>query len=85
MKIIAHGIDLVDFPRIEDMLKKHEDRFLERVFTKREQADADDDAGVKGALIAGITHDGKLGIQGLTGRGVGRSIFSWRFESGWRL
>ena len=40
MKIIAHGIDLVDFPRIEDMLEKHGDRFLDRVFTSREQADA---------------------------------------------
>ncbi len=40
MKIIAHGIDLVDFPRIENMLEKHGDRFLDRVFTSREQADA---------------------------------------------
>jgi holo-[acyl-carrier protein] synthase len=42
MKIIAHGIDLVDFPRIEDMLAKHGERFLERVFTSQEQQDADD-------------------------------------------
>jgi holo-[acyl-carrier protein] synthase len=41
MKIIAHGIDLVDFARIEQMLQKHEQRFLERVFTARELADAD--------------------------------------------
>ncbi len=40
MKIVAHGIDLVDFPRIEDLLTRHDERFLERVFTKREQADA---------------------------------------------
>jgi holo-[acyl-carrier protein] synthase len=37
MEIIAHGIDLVDFPRIEDMLKKHGERFLDRVFTAVEQ------------------------------------------------
>jgi len=37
MEIIAHGIDLVDFPRIEDMLKRHTDRFLDRVFTVAEQ------------------------------------------------
>lgn len=42
MKIIAHGIDLVDFPRIEDMLAKHGERFLDRVFTPREQADAEE-------------------------------------------
>jgi holo-[acyl-carrier protein] synthase len=41
MKIIAHGIDLVDFARIEQMLQKHEQRFLERVFTGRELAEAD--------------------------------------------
>lgn len=41
MKIIAHGIDLVDFGRIEKMLKKHPKRFLDRVFTLTEQSDAD--------------------------------------------
>ena len=41
MKIIAHGIDLVDFGRIEKMLEKHPKRFLNRVFTPTEQADAD--------------------------------------------
>ena len=40
MKIIAHGIDLVDFPRIEAMVSRHGARFMDRVFTKREQADA---------------------------------------------
>ena len=38
---IAHGIDLVDFARIESMLREHDKRFLDRVFTKREQADAE--------------------------------------------
>ena len=41
MKLIAHGIDLVDFERIEEMLKKHPERFLKRVYTAAEQADAD--------------------------------------------
>ncbi len=41
MKIIAHGIDLVDFPRLETMIQRHGGRFLNRVFTKREQSDAD--------------------------------------------
>jgi holo-[acyl-carrier protein] synthase len=41
MKIIAHGIDLVDFPRIEELIERHGSRFLDRVFTPREQADAD--------------------------------------------
>lgn len=39
-KIIAHGIDLVDFDRIRQMLDRHGQRFCERVFTAREQTDA---------------------------------------------
>jgi holo-[acyl-carrier protein] synthase len=38
MEIIAHGIDLVDFPRIEQMIERHGDRFVNRVFTAAEQA-----------------------------------------------
>jgi len=41
MKIIAHGIDLVDRPRIEQMVKRHGERFIDRVFTPKEQAYAD--------------------------------------------
>ncbi len=41
MTIIAHGIDLVDFPRIEDMINRHNERFISRVFTAAEQAYAD--------------------------------------------
>ena len=38
MEIIAHGIDLVDCPRIEEMLNRHGQRFVDRIFTAREQA-----------------------------------------------
>jgi holo-[acyl-carrier protein] synthase len=41
MKIVAHGIDLVDFPRIEALIERHDTRFLDRVFTQREQSDAE--------------------------------------------
>lgn len=37
MQIIAHGIDLVDFPRIEEMVERHGDRFVNRIFTPAEQ------------------------------------------------
>ena len=37
MEIIAHGIDLVDFPRIEQMIERHGERFIARVFTAAEQ------------------------------------------------
>jgi holo-[acyl-carrier protein] synthase len=41
MQIIAHGIDLVDCPRIEEMVERHGDRFINRVFTAAEQAYAE--------------------------------------------
>ncbi len=41
MKILSHGIDLVEFGRLERMLDKHGQRMLDRVFTAREQADAE--------------------------------------------
>lgn len=37
MEIIAHGIDLVDCPRVEDMVNRHGQRFIGRVFTLAEQ------------------------------------------------
>ena len=37
MKVICHGIDLVDCQRIGKLLEQHEKRFLERVFTAAEQ------------------------------------------------
>jgi len=38
MEIVAHGIDLVDCPRIAEMVERHGERFIDRVFTKAEQA-----------------------------------------------
>src|SRR3954471_10312404 len=36
MRIIGHGIDLVEVSRILEMLERHAERFLERCFTERE-------------------------------------------------
>ena len=38
MSILGHGIDLVEVERIEDMITRHQARFLDRCFTVREQA-----------------------------------------------
>ncbi len=38
MGTVAHGIDLVDCPRIEQMIQRHGERFVNRVFTATEQA-----------------------------------------------
>lgn len=36
MTVISHGIDLVDCTRIEQMVARHGQRFLQRVFTSAE-------------------------------------------------
>ncbi len=41
MKIVAHGIDLVDCPRIEMMIERHGEKFVSKIFTAAEQAYAD--------------------------------------------
>jgi holo-[acyl-carrier protein] synthase len=38
MRILGHGIDLVEVSRIAEMLERHPERFIERVFTKAEAA-----------------------------------------------
>jgi holo-[acyl-carrier protein] synthase len=40
MEKILHGIDLVDFPRIEEMINRHGSHFLDRIFTQTEQQQA---------------------------------------------
>ena len=69
MTAAAHGIDLVDFGRIEQMLDKHGERFLDRVFTAREQADA---AAVKNR------------IEKLAGRFAAKEAVMKLIGTGWR-
>jgi len=44
MRIIGHGIDIVDIARIDAMLSEHGSRFTERCFTDGERAYAEDSA-----------------------------------------
>ena len=69
MEIIAHGIDLVDFPRIEEMVKEHDKRFLDRVFTSAEQAYADSN---------------KNRIEKLAGRFAAKEAVLKLLGTGWR-
>ncbi len=41
MRILGHGIDIIEVDRIAQSLNDHADRFLDRVFTARERAYAD--------------------------------------------
>jgi len=52
MRIIGHGIDLVEIARIERMLEDHGDRFVARCFTSDERAYAEASAAVRGERYA---------------------------------
>lgn len=69
MEIIAHGIDLVDCPRIEQMVKRHGQRFIERVFTAAEQAYADAN---------------KDSVEKLAGRFAAKEAILKLMGTGWR-
>jgi len=69
MEIIAHGIDLVDFPRIEEMVNRHGERFVDRIFTKAEQAYAE-------------SH--KNTIEKLAGRFAAKEAILKLIGTGWR-
>ncbi|MHC4455999.1 MAG: holo-ACP synthase [Planctomycetota bacterium] len=69
MEIVAHGIDLVDCPRIEQMLNKHGRRFINRVFTAAEQAYADSN---------------KDRIEKLAGRFAAKEAILKLMGTGWR-
>ena len=69
MEIVAHGIDLVDCPRIEEMVERHGKRFIERVFTASEQAYAEAN---------------KNGIEKLAGRFAAKEAVLKLMGTGWR-
>lgn len=69
MEIIAHGIDLVDFGRIEEMIDHHGERFLERIFTAAEQAYAESN---------------KNSVEKLAGRFAAKEAILKLVGTGWR-
>ncbi len=69
MEIVVHGIDLVDFPRIEEMAKRHGERFLDRVFTATEQAYA---------------KANRNGLEKLAGRFAAKEAILKLMGTGWR-
>jgi len=69
MKIVAHGIDLVDCPRIEQMVQRHGERFVTRVFTAAERA------------YAGAN---KNEIEKLAGRFAAKEAILKLLGTGWR-
>ena len=69
MEKILHGIDLVDFPRIEEMINRHGSHFLDRIFTQTEQQQA--------SVI-------KNRIERLAGRFAAKEAILKLLGTGWR-
>ncbi len=69
MEIVAHGIDLVDCPRIEAMIERHGERFVQRIFTAAEQAYAESN---------------KNKIEKLAGRFAAKEAILKLVGTGWR-
>lgn len=69
MEIVAHGIDLVDCPRIEQMVKQHGQRFIRRIFTDAEQAYANTNTNT---------------IEKLAGRFAAKEAVLKLMGTGWR-
>jgi len=69
MEIVAHGIDLVDCPRIEAMIERHGERFVQRIFTAAEQAYAESN---------------KNKIEKLAGRFAAKEAILKLMGTGWR-
>jgi holo-[acyl-carrier protein] synthase len=69
MEIVAHGIDLVDFPRIEEMINRHGERFVNKVFTAAEQA---------------YSQASKNGTEKLAGRFAAKEAVLKLMGTGWR-
>jgi holo-[acyl-carrier protein] synthase len=68
MRLIGHGIDLVEIDRIRDAIERHGDRFLRRVYTAAEQAEAG---------------EGPLRIQFLAGRFAAKEAVMKALGTGW--
>lgn len=69
MERIVHGIDLVDFPRLEEMIERHGQRFVDRVFTAAEQAYA---------------HRHKNAVETYAGRFAAKEAILKLIGTGWR-
>lgn len=75
MRIIGHGIDLVQVERIEGMIARHEERFLDRCFTSRERAYCDQ-GGQRRAEHYAARFAAKESVLKALGRGL-RSGMTW--------
>ena len=69
MRILGHGIDMVETSRIARMMDEHGDRFLERCFTARER---------------GYAQDRRRQVEHLAGRFAAKEAILKVLGTGWR-
>lgn len=69
MNVVAHGLDLVETRRIAELIDRHGQRFLDRVFTAGEQA---------------YCHRHKRSLEHLAGRFAAKEAVLKVLGTGWR-
>jgi holo-[acyl-carrier protein] synthase len=69
MRILGHGVDIVEVARIGDMVDEHGDRFLDRCFTAAER---------------GYSQSRKRGSEHLAGRFAAKEAVLKALGTGWR-
>jgi holo-[acyl-carrier protein] synthase len=69
MDIVAHGIDMVDCTRLREMIDRHGQKFLDRIFTKAEQR---------------YCRDKKRATEHLAGRFAAKEAVLKVLGTGWR-
>ena len=74
MEILGHGIDLTDIERIEQMLDKHGERFLDRCFTATEQSYADKGMTARRAEFLAGRFAAKEAVLKALGTGISEGI-----------
>jgi len=74
VRIIGHGIDLVEVERIESMLAEHKDRMLERLFTPGERGECCTDGDVRRAMRLAARFAAKEAALKALGKGLADGI-----------
>lgn len=76
MPILGHGIDIVEIARIDEMLRDHGERFIERCFTEAERAYCEE-SGIR----RGERYAARFAAKEATFKALGTG---WRSGIAWR-
>ena len=76
MRLIGHGIDIVEVSRIAEMAGEHAERFLERIYTPAERAYCDEGRGGRREERLAVRFAAKEAVLKALGTGW-RSGIAW--------